>query len=375
LYIDGRACDMCFHVNDAGKHAKMAPMSNSYLVYVDCTRPGGEKMTVACAITAGDSDNIFEGRNGLFFDRKGRDWNATITKIINNPISIRQAFWSPYKRVLRSIQETVAKKAAAADEEATGKLTTSATAAVAEAAKPGAPPPKPKFEVGTIAALGVAVSGIAGVFTALLTGFLDLGPWIPLGIIGIVLAISGPSMFIAWLKLRQRNLGPILDANGWAVNTLTRINVPLGGSLTALPRIPPGSERSLVDPYAVKKSAWPKVLFVLLVLGGIGYGLYRTNVLHRLLPQYIPAHHTVLDLEADSRSASAGEVVTLTVRSSATTLAVTDETGDPPVPREPLEVKAGTATLKIPAHMKSGTLIVRDSVSGTSVTITVVEKK
>ena len=289
LYIDGRACDMCFHVNDAGKHAKMAPMSNSYLVYVDCTRPGGEKMTVACAITAGDSDNIFEGRNGLFFDRKGRDWNATITKIINNPISIRQAFWSPYKRVLRSIQETVAKKAAAADEEATGKLAAHATTAGAEAAaKPGAPP-KPKFEVGTIAALGVAVSGIAGVFTALLTGFLDLGPWIPLGIVGIVLAISGPSMFIAWLKLRQRNLGPILDANGWAVNTLTRINVPLGGSLTALPRIPPGSERSLADPYAVKKPIWPKVLFVLLVLGGIGYGLYKTDLLHKWLPQYFPS--------------------------------------------------------------------------------------
>jgi hypothetical protein len=292
LYLDGRACDMCFHVSDAQKHAKMAPMSNSYLVYVDCTRPGGEKMTVACAFTAGDSDNLFEGRNGIFYDRKGRDWNATITKIISNPISIRQAFWSPYKRVLRSIQETVAKKAAAADEAATGKLTAGASAAVAEAAKPGAAPPKPKFEVGTIAALGVAVSGIAGVFTALLTGFLDLGPWIPLGIIGIVLAISGPSMFIAWLKLRQRNLGPILDANGWAVNTLTRINVPLGGALTALPKIPPGSERSLVDPYAVKKSVWPKVLFVLLLLAGIGYGLYRTNLLHKWLPEYIPPYHT-----------------------------------------------------------------------------------
>ena len=33
-----------------------------------------------------------------------------------------------------------------------------------------------------------------------------------------MLAISGPSMLIAWLKLRQRNIGPILDANGWAVN-------------------------------------------------------------------------------------------------------------------------------------------------------------
>jgi hypothetical protein len=112
---------MCFHVNDAGKHGKMAPMSNAYLAYVDCTRPGGEKMSVACAFTAGDSDNLFEGRNGIFYDRKGRDWDATITKIVSNPISIRQAFWSPYKKVLRCIQEAVAKKAAEADAAATAQ--------------------------------------------------------------------------------------------------------------------------------------------------------------------------------------------------------------------------------------------------------------
>ncbi|NJN36793.1 MAG: hypothetical protein HC794_06710 [Nitrospiraceae bacterium] len=67
-----------------------------------------------------------------------------------------------------------------------------------------------------------------------------------------------------------QNLGPILDANGWAVNTLTRVNVPLGGSLTSLPRIPPGSDRTLVDPYAPKKSPWPMVIVVLLVLVGFG---------------------------------------------------------------------------------------------------------
>ena len=38
-------------------------------------------------------------------------------------------------------------------------------------------------------------------------------------------------MAIAWLKLRKRNLGPILDANGWAVNAKARMNVPFGGAL------------------------------------------------------------------------------------------------------------------------------------------------
>ena len=33
-------------------------------------------------ITNGDSDNLMVGRNGLFYDRKGRDWDATIAKIV-----------------------------------------------------------------------------------------------------------------------------------------------------------------------------------------------------------------------------------------------------------------------------------------------------
>ena len=375
LYLDGRACDMCFHVNDAGKHAKMAPMSNAYLAYVDCTRVGGAKMTIACAFTAGDADNLFEGRNGLFYDRKGLDWDATITKIVSNPISIRQAFWSPYKKVLRSIQEAVAKKAADADAAATAKLQAGADAAGA-AAKTGEGPPKPKFDVGTIAALGVAVAGITGVFTALLTGFLGLGPWIPLGIVGLLLAISGPSMFIAWLKLRTRNLGPILDANGWAVNTLTRVNIPLGTSLTELPEIPAGASRSLVDPYAPKKSVWPRVLLVLIVLGVVGYALYRTNLLHKWLPDYVPAHHTEIALTVDKTSGMPGDALAFVVTSGATKLQVTDATDtNKPVELPALDVVDGKAVLTIPAEAKPGTWTVHDTVSGTSIDVTVTEKQ
>jgi len=37
-------------------------------------------------------------------------------------------------------------------------------------------------------------------------------------------------MLLAWLKLRQRTLGPVLDATGWAINGRIRINVPLGAA-------------------------------------------------------------------------------------------------------------------------------------------------
>lgn len=287
LYFDGRALDLCFRVADAAKHAALAAMSKTYLAYVDCTRKGGEKMTVACAFTAGDSDNLFVGRNGIFYDRSGADWDATITKIVDNPISIGQAFWSPYKKVMRWIEESVAKRAAAADEASVGKLQGAATT-TGEAAKTGEVKAKPKLDVGVVAALGVAVGGITAAFSGLLGAFFGLGFWMPLGVLALLLAISGPSMLIAWLKLRQRNLGPILDANGWAVNTLTRVNLPLGRSLTDLARIPPGSARSMSDPFAPKKRLWPRLLLALLLLAGIAYGLWRFGVGRKYWPKWVP---------------------------------------------------------------------------------------
>ena len=69
---------------------------------------------VAFSAAFGDSDNLMVGRNGVFYDRQGRDWDATITKVVDNPISLREAFFAPYKKFIRMIEEQVAKRAAAA---------------------------------------------------------------------------------------------------------------------------------------------------------------------------------------------------------------------------------------------------------------------
>lgn len=289
LYLDGRACELCVRVDDAAKHSALAAMAKTYLAYVQCTRPSGEAMTVACAFTAGDSDNLFVGRNGLFYDREGRDWDATITKIIDNPISVRQAFWSPYKKVLRWIEEQVAKRAAAADEASTGKMQSAATTAGDAAQSGAAPKAKPKFDVGVVAALGVAVGGITAALAGVFGALSSMAAWkFPLIVVGIVLAISTPSMLIAWLKLRQRNLGPILDANGWAVNALTRVNIPLGTALTGRAVLPVGAERSLKDPYAPKKRLWPRIVLLLILLAGVAGGLWWFEVGAERWPEWLP---------------------------------------------------------------------------------------
>ena len=54
----------------------------------------------------------------------------------------------------------------------------------------------------------------------------------------ILLIISGPSMVIAWLKLRKRDLSPILNANDWAINSHAIVNIKFGATLTHLAKYP-----------------------------------------------------------------------------------------------------------------------------------------
>jgi hypothetical protein len=270
LYLDQRSCDLCLPVEDPGKHAVMAGLAGTYLAYCDCFRKAtGEKMQIVAAFTGGDSDNLMVGRNGLFYDRKGRDWDATITKIIDNPISIRQAFWAPYKKLVRMVEEQIAKRAASADAAVTTRLQTTAesTANIDKLPPPKPPEPPKKIDTGTLAAIGLVLTTLLAALGGIFGAIFGLPKWqIPLAIIGIVLAISIPSMLIAYLKLRKRNLGPILDANGWAVNARAKINVPFGGSLTQVAVLPPGAQRDLVDPFAEKKRPWGTYITVAVIL-------------------------------------------------------------------------------------------------------------
>ena len=78
-------------------------------------------------------------------------------------------------------------------------------------------------------------------------------------------------MALAWFKLKRRNLGPILDACGWAINARVFINIPFGTSLTAMQHLPEGAHRSLMDPYAEKKSVWPYLAALVLILVVLGW--------------------------------------------------------------------------------------------------------
>jgi len=280
LYFDQRSCDLCIKVSDMAKHASMAGSSGICLLYCDCySKVKNERMTIVAALTDGDVDNLVVGRNAVFYDKKGLDWDATIIKIIDNPISIRQAFWSPYRKTARFISKQVEKVASSKEQEVQGATTagiekagakvstglTEPTKSVAETAKP-APFDIAKF-AGIFAAIGMAIGAIGTILASIVGGFLGLTWWkMPIAFLGLMLAISGPSMIIAWLKLRKRNLAPVLDSNGWAINAKATINIPFGSTLTHLATLPKNSKQNFRDPFTKKKNPWIPIILIIIIL-------------------------------------------------------------------------------------------------------------
>ena len=280
LYLDQRSCTLCLRVHDMARHAALAPLSGTYLVYCQCVRQGEAPMTIVAAMTGGAADEMMvPGRNGVFYDRQGRDWSASVVKVVEAPISVRQAFWSPYKRVARMIGNQLQKLAADRDKDVEAQSAARVATVGSQATAPADGAKQQAFDIakfaGIFAAIGLAVGAVGTALVALVTGFLGLPAWqMPLVLLGLVLLVSGPSMLLAWLKLRQRNLGPLLDANGWAVNIRARINIPFGASLTGLAQLPSGAERSLQDPYADAASPWPWWLLLAVLMAGL-YAVWK----------------------------------------------------------------------------------------------------
>ena len=283
LVIDQRECRMCMLVADMAKHNSMAPASGMYLVYCDCTtKTSPAKLSIVAAITVGDVGDLAVGKNAIYYDNKGQVWDAVITKIIDNPISVGQAFWSPYRRMATTIENLINKSAAEKDaammKNANEKINAVPTAKPAEgdAKAPAQPFDIAKF-AGIFAAIGMAFGMIGTALAGILDSFKGFTWWQYIGIfIGIMMVISGPAMVMAWMKLRRRNIGPLLNANGWAINASFKVSIPFGETLTDIARYP---KLKLKDPYAKSgMPAWKKWAISLVALVVVFGGLWLGNV-------------------------------------------------------------------------------------------------
>ncbi len=279
LVVDQRTCDMCVRVADAGAMAAQAAKSGMYLLTCDCvSKSTGKTCKIIAAVTVGEVGDLFVGKNCIFYDIYGVDYDAKIVNIIDNPISIKQAMWSPYRKFSNFVSEQVnkfaAEKEGAVMNDATAKFNQktadvkatdlSNAAAAKEAGKQAGSFDIAKFS-GVFAAIGMGLGMLGSCVVAIFSGLIKLKLYqLILVVLAIILIISGPSMFIAWLKLRKRNLAPILNANGWAVNAAAKINIPFGKVLTQGVNFPVKTD--VKDPYPEESHTFRNFCLILLAI-------------------------------------------------------------------------------------------------------------
>jgi len=295
LYIDQRSCDLCMKVADMAVHTAMAPMSGMFLLYCQCvSRKNSATMTIVAAVTDGETANLREGKNAIFYDRAGEVWDARVTKVVDNPISIREAFWAPYRKFSDFIGKSISRMAAdreskviekgigditkAGENLAAGSAAASAGTAAGTPVQGGGADGKHSFDIakfaGLFAMVSMALTTIMGFFLNIFEDIVALKWWqVLLVLAGLMLLISGPSMFKAWLSLRKRNITPLLNANGWAINSKIIVNARFGATLTSLAKMPVISIAD--DPFAGKKmSAGKKILLWILFIAVLGAAAY-----------------------------------------------------------------------------------------------------
>ena len=270
LYIDGRVCRLCFEVANEGAHAALAERSKCCLLYAKLTRPAtGEAREVCAVVTAGPTAGLYVGRNGIFLDCNGQDWEAVVAKVVESQVSLKEAFWAPWAKIASTISEQCKKFLSSKQDAAVAQVGEQATAAAA-APKP-AEAPSGAALASSVAALGVGV-GMAG---AAIGGLIGLVAGLPLwkvlsGVAAVILIVSLPSVILAWFKLRARDLGAILNACGWAVNRPLTFSMGLARTFTRPAKMPLGSAVAR-DPYA--SYGWLKLLLVLLAAAGVALAI------------------------------------------------------------------------------------------------------
>ena len=324
LIIDQRACRFCMRVLDMAKHNATAAPCGMYLLYCDCTAKGkAGVLQIVASVTVGEVGDLFVGKNAIYYDNDGVEWDAVITKIVDNPISIGQAFWSPYRRMSKTVEDLISKKAAEKDakmmEQANAKINEAPDAMAAKpadgTAPEAAPAAKPPFDIakfaGIFAAIGMAVGMIGSALVALFSGLADLSWWQLLMVfVGLMLMVSGPAMILAWMKLRRRNISPLLNANGWAINASSKISIPFGETLTDMAKFP---KMRLKDPFAKKGLApWQKWCIGLVIAAVAFAGLWMFNILDGVgLSSPLERYNKRAPVEVVADSLATGEVLVI----------------------------------------------------------------
>jgi len=256
LVMDGRQFTLCVNVANRAEHAKVAKNSRLCVLYVELTQSAtGKRREIAAAVTNHGLGNLYTGKHGIFVDRDDRLWDARVMQIVENPISLSQALLLPFRRLGQLIQSQVDRFAGSGQKILETKVSQRAAGvatAVQTAAQkpPGAAPvagaPSSHGARDLLMGGGVAVAALGSAFAFIVKQIQDVNllSAVPKVLCLLLLVVLVPTIINAWVKLRLRDLGSLLEACGWAINGRMRLTRVMQGVFTRRPRLP---ERSVKD--------------------------------------------------------------------------------------------------------------------------------
>ncbi|NLW50848.1 MAG: hypothetical protein GXY85_08430 [Candidatus Brocadiaceae bacterium] len=260
LVMDGRWFNFAVRVEDVQEHAKVARSGGMYVFYAELTRTDvpEDMMVVALPATAGTLGNLGPGKRGVFYDRRGRHYDARIVHIIDNPISFHEALASPFVRLGRFVSgkiEAISGTAERALENRLDKVTEKVQVGVEQAVARQAPVAAGAEAARTsarrrdvllgasvsVAALGSAFAYVSSRLVDLF-GFMKTNPiQTTLAVLSVPLVVFVPTAIVAAIKLSRRDLSALLEGSGWAINARMRLDRHQRLQFTQRPRFPKGA--------------------------------------------------------------------------------------------------------------------------------------
>ncbi len=254
LLMDGRNFQLCVRVGDRKAHKERAAASGFFLLYVKVQEPK-EPFEVAVAVTGTHRGDLHPGKRGVFFTPDGRVLPAVVVDLLENPISVGEALRRPFERLgtflaqqaerltesryakLEKGVDSAVSKADASLEALPEAATAAAEAEPEPATTTQAPADTSSRTRELLLSGGVALAALSSALAYIAKTLASIG-YLNLLIMAALLALcfTVPTAIVTALKLRRRDLAPVLEASGWGINYTLRVP---GWSSPVFTRVPP----------------------------------------------------------------------------------------------------------------------------------------
>lgn len=264
LVIGGKELTFSVKVDNRAAHKTQAQNSNMYILYVEVTgkKDTEEKFEVVVGLTSGNSVGFQIGKRGVFITPDDREWDARVVDIIENPVSMWEAFKAPFKKASGFVSKQMDKFSKTQQTKIEG----------AASAPRDSTATRDLLLAGSV---GIAVVGSA--FAYITKALSEVNPIrVLIVLLGIAAVVFIPSFLMGYVKLRRRDLTALLEASGWAINIRIRLTGRMGRLFTRQPFLPKGARKERKDigalfarQFGPKPISWKRVAFTALILAVI----------------------------------------------------------------------------------------------------------